>query len=43
MNKLWDIKAPKNKWERQYVHMEYMRIVWHDLWEACRYIEVTNV
>ena len=41
--RVFDIVQPKNKWERRYAHMEYQRIVWHDLWQVTKYIEVKHV
>lgn len=37
-----DIAPAKTEWEKYYATMEYERIVWHDLWSYCRYIEVDN-
>lgn len=39
-NKIWDVVPAKDKWAKNYAKMEYDRIVWHDLWEACTYIPV---
>ena len=38
--KVWDIVQPTDAWGRNYAHMEYMRIVDHDLWQPTKYIEV---
>ena len=35
-----DITPAVTKWAKNYAHMEYMRIVWRDLWGATTYIEV---
>lgn len=43
MGKVWDITPANDNWERNYAHMEYMRIVIHDLWEAVTYIEVREI
>lgn len=40
--KLWDIKAPRDNWERNYARLEYQRIVWHDLWQPTTYVEVKD-
>ena len=42
MKKVWDITPARTERDKHYAHMEYMRIVWHDLWESCTYIEVKN-
>jgi hypothetical protein len=39
-NLIHDITPAVTKDQRYYAHMEYMRIVWHDLWQATTYIEV---
>lgn len=39
--KIWDVVPARTKDERYYAHMEYMRIVWANLWEATTYIEVS--
>ena len=41
MTNIWDIVPARTQYERNLAHMEYMRIVWHDLWEATKYIEVS--
>ncbi len=35
-----DITPANTQWAKNYAHMEYMRIVDHDLWNPTRYIEV---
>lgn len=35
-----DITPAYSQWAKNYAHMEYMRIVWHDLWQPVTYIEV---
>lgn len=40
--KMWDVTPARSVWGRYYAHLEYKRIVWHDLWEYCQYIEVKN-
>lgn len=40
--KVWDIVQPRDNWERNYARMEYQRIVWHDLWDATKYIPITT-
>ena len=42
MNKVWDIVAPRNKWERQYALLEYQRIKWDQLWNAAHFIEIID-
>ncbi len=37
-----DITPATNKWAKQYAHLEYRRIVWHDLWDDCTYIPVVE-
>lgn len=36
----FDIAPTRDDWECNYAHMEYARIVWHDLWDAVTYIKV---
>jgi hypothetical protein len=40
---VWDIVQPKNKWERDYARLEYLRILWAQLWQPAKYIEITHV
>lgn len=40
-NLIHDIAPACTDWERNYAHMEYKRIAWHDLWQATTYIEVS--
>lgn len=40
MKLIHDITPALNSWSKNYAHMEYMRIVDHDLWQAVTYIEV---
>lgn len=40
--KYFDIVPAKHEWERAYARLEYQRIVWHDLWNFAKYIEVQN-
>lgn len=40
MGKVFDIVAPKDKWERYYAKMEHQRIGWRDLWQPTTFIEV---
>ncbi len=35
-----DITPAYSKWAKQYARLEYLRIMWHDLWEPTTYIEV---
>lgn len=40
-NKIWDIKPANDDWERYYAKLEYLRIMWHDLWNHATHIEVS--
>jgi ribosomal protein L40E len=37
-----DITPATDDWAKNYAHMEYMRIVDHDLWNVAHYIEVQD-
>lgn len=40
MKLIHDITPALDNWGKNYAHMEYMRIVHHDLWQPVIYIEI---
>lgn len=42
MKLIHDIAPTTDNWAKNYAHLEYMRIVDHDLWQATKYIEVNS-
>ncbi len=35
-----DIQPARTLWEKYYAKMEYKRIMWNDLWQPVKYVEV---